>query len=116
MLHAATRPASASRWPGWSLDQWTEAVPTDMETTGVSFHFDAPGARAPQTMLIATPTDAQAARWTVDTLAGTVREAVALARIRALDIDDVDAAARFLPAAYLPFNLESKMPSVNLGP
>jgi hypothetical protein len=66
-------------------------------------------------MLIATPTDAQATRWSVDTLAGTVREAIALARIRGLDIDDVDAAARFLPAAYLPFNLESKIPSVNLG-
>ena len=102
MFHAAARPAYDQPMAGLVLDQWTEAIPSDIETTGVSFHFDAPGARAPQTMLIATPTDAQAARWSVDTLAGTVREAIALARIRGLDIDDVDAAARFLPAAYLP--------------
>ena len=115
VFHAAARPAYDKPMAGLVLDQWTEAIPSDIETTGVSFHFDAPGARAPQTMLIATPTDAQAARWSVDTLAGTVREAIALARIRGLDIDDVDAAARFLPAAYLPFNIESKIPSVNLG-
>ena len=115
VVHAAARPAYDKPLAGLVLDQWTEAIPSDIETTGVSFHFDAPGARAPQTMLIATPTDAQAARWSVDTLAGTVREAVALARIRGLDIDDVDAAARFLPAAYLPFNLEAKVPSINLG-
>ena len=115
VVHAAARPAYDKPLTGLVLDQWTEAIPSDTETTGVSFHFDAPGARAPQTMLIATPTDAQAARWSVDTLAGTVREAVALARIRGLDLDDVDAAARFLPAAYLPFNLEAKVPSINLG-
>ena len=115
VFHAAARPAYDKPMAGLVLDQWTEAIPSDIETTGVSFHFDAPGARAPQTMLIATPTDAAATRWSVDTLAGTVREAIALARIRGLDIDDVDAAARFLPAAYLPFNLESKIPSVNLG-
>ncbi len=115
VLHAAARAAYDKPLAGLVLDQWTEAIPSDTETTGVSFHFDAPGARAPQTVLIATPTDAEAARWSVDTLAGTVREAVALAQIRGLDIDDVDAAARFLPAAYLPFNLESKVPSINLG-
>ena len=66
-------------------------------------------------MLIATPTDRAANNWTVDALAGAVREAVALARIRPLDIDDVDVAARFLPAAYLPFNLEAKLPWLDLS-
>ena len=48
-------------------------------------------------------------------MAGSVREAVALARIRPLDIDDIDAVGRFLPAAYLPFNIESKLPALNLS-
>jgi hypothetical protein len=96
------------------VDQWTEAVPSTMETTGVSFHFDAPGARAPQSVLIATPADRNAASWNVATLLGCVRDTMALARIRPLDIDDIDVAARFLPATYLPFNLESKVPSINL--
>jgi hypothetical protein len=115
VLHAAARPAFDGTLAGVIVDQWGEAVPSTTETTGVSFHFDAPGARAPQTVLIATPTDRGAATWTVDALTATVREAVALARIRPLDIDDIDVAARFLPAAYLPFNLEAKVPSINLA-
>ncbi|MEU1390909.1 MULTISPECIES: hypothetical protein [unclassified Nonomuraea] len=97
------------------VDQWSDTVPSRQETTGVSFHFDAPGARAPQSILLAVPADAGATAWSVEALAGAVREAVALARIRQLDIDDVDMAARFLPAAYLPFNLEAKVPSINLN-
>jgi hypothetical protein len=114
VIHASTRPDFTSALAGLVIDQWTEAVPSTSETTGLSFHFDAPGARAPQTMLIATPTDRRAASWTVEALAGSVRHAVALARIRPLDIDDVDAVGRFLPAAYLPFNIESKLPGLNL--
>jgi hypothetical protein len=81
----------------------------------MSFHYDAPGARAPQTIVVAVPGDPQAPSWTVEALAGTVRETVALARIRALDGDDLDAVGRFLPAIYLPFNLDAKTPSVNLA-
>jgi hypothetical protein len=115
VIHAAARPNFTATVAGLVIDQWTEAVPSRTETTGLSFHFDAPGARAPQTMLIATPTDRTATAWTVEALAGSVREAVALARIRPLDIDDIDAVARFLPAAYLPFNIESKLPGLNLS-
>ncbi len=114
VVHAPARPAFDGVLAGLVVDQWTEAVPSTSETTGMSFHFDAPGARAPQTVLIATPVD-QSATWTTDRLTATVREAVGLARIRALDIDDVDVAARFLPAAYLPFNLEARTPSINLS-
>ena len=53
--------------------------------------------------------------WTVEALAGSVREAIALARIRALDGDDLEAVGRFLPAIYLPFNIEAKTPSINLA-
>ncbi len=115
VLQASSKPAFDGPLAGVVVDQWTEAVPSTSETTGVSFHFDAPGARAPQTVLIATPMDRTATHWTVGALADTVREAIALARIRPLDIDDVDAVARFLPAAYLPFNLEAKVPSINLA-
>jgi hypothetical protein len=100
---------------GLLIDQWSDIVPADHETTGMSFHYDAPGARAPQTIVVAVPGDPRAASWTVEALAGTVRETVALARIRALDGDDLDAVGRFLPAIYLPFNLDAKTPSVNLA-
>lgn len=37
------------------LDQWTEVVPAVDHTTTVAFHHDAPGARAPQAVLVAVP-------------------------------------------------------------
>jgi hypothetical protein len=100
---------------GFILDQWSDVVPNEQETTGVSFHYDAPGARAPQTLLVAVPGDRSATAWTVEALAGAVREAIALARIRALDGDDLDAVGRFLPAIYLPFNIESRLSGINLA-
>jgi hypothetical protein len=100
---------------GFILDQWSDVIPNEQETTGLSFHYDAPGARAPQTLLVAVPGDPNAASWTVEALARSVREAIGLARIRALDADDLDAVGRFLPAIYLPFNIESKTPSINLA-
>lgn len=114
VVHASTRPVFDGPLTGIIVDQWTEAIPSTTETTGVSFHFDAPGARAPQTILMATPASTAATSWSVSTLAATVREAMALARIRALDIDDIDAAARFVPAVYLPFNIEARTPSIDL--
>jgi hypothetical protein len=104
-----------ARLAGLVVDQWSDVVPAEQETTGVSFHFDAPGARAPHAVLVAVPGDRRTPSWTVDALAGTVREAMALARMRALDADDLEGVGRFLPAIYLPFNLEAKTPSINLA-
>ena len=115
VMHSADPVSFSAPMAGLVLDQWADVVPNDHETTGVSFHFDAPGARAPQAILVAVPGDRKASSWTVDALAGTVRDAVALARIRALDTDDLDAVGRFLPAIYLPFNIESETPSINLA-
>ena len=100
---------------GLIVDQWTDMVPNDQETTGLSFHYDAPGARAPQSILVAVPADPAARSWSVDALVGTVQEAMDLARMRAYDIDDLAGVGRFLPAVYLPFNLEAKTPQLNLS-
>jgi hypothetical protein len=99
----------------WIVDAWQDVVPNASETTGVSFHFDAPGARAPQAVLLAVPPSAAAASWSLETLAGSVREALDLARMRGVGLDDLAAAPRFLPAIYLAFNLEGKAPSIDLG-
>ena len=33
---------------GLFVDEWMESIPAHEETTGLGFHFDAPGARPPQ--------------------------------------------------------------------
>jgi hypothetical protein len=97
----------------WVVDAWQDVVPSAVETTGLSFHFDAPGARAPQIMLLAVPPSSTATSWSLQTLAGTIREAHALARIRAVDLDRLEGVPRFLPALYAPFNLERLTPSID---
>ena len=40
---------------GLMIDDWTETVPADRETTGVAFNFNRPNAIAPQALLVAVP-------------------------------------------------------------
>ncbi len=112
---ASVGSAIGARVAALVVDQWTEEVPGSSETTGVSFHFDGPGARAPQTVLLAVHPDPAATAWTTDLVLETVAEAAELTRIRTLDLDDVTGAGCFLPAIYLAFNLERQVPTFDLS-
>jgi hypothetical protein len=51
---------TANAWDGpliaaGSVDSWSETVPEPRHTTQAAFHFNAPGARAPQAVLLAVP-------------------------------------------------------------
>jgi hypothetical protein len=100
---------------GLVLDQWTETLPAESQTTGLTFHYDAPGARAPQCVLLAVPPDPAADRWDFDSLLGAVREARDLARLRLVDLQSVEGASRFLPATWFPFNLQAESPWIDFG-
>jgi hypothetical protein len=114
VMHAVGKPDLKGPLAVWMVDQWSELIPRRTETGGVSFHFNAPGARAPQAILLAVPPDPTAAGWKLADVIGSVHEAVQLSKIRAVDLDDLEAAGRFLPAIYLAFNLERKTPSLDL--
>ena len=82
------------------LDEFIEVVPAEETTTALSFAFDAPGARPPQTILLAVP-PVPGTAWTVDSLAGVIGETVDLAKIRMVDLSAVAWAGRFVPTIYL---------------
>ena len=82
------------------LDDYTEAIPAPVTTTGVSFGFDAPGARPPQSILLCVPPVIDTA-WSVDMLAGVIGETLDLAKIRMVDLSAVAWAGRFVPTIYL---------------
>jgi hypothetical protein len=82
------------------IDEFVETVPAAETTTGLSFGFDAPGARPPQTILLAVP-PVPGVAWTVDGLAAVIGETLDLAMIRMVDLSAVAWAGRFLPAIYL---------------
>jgi hypothetical protein len=118
VAHAPAALASlgpADALAGLFIDEWSEAVPADHETTGLGFHFDAPGARPPQTILLAVPPDATAANWTLDGLIDVVNEAMALARLRAVRPQDLTGLGLMLPGIFLSNNFHQDVPSVDFA-
>jgi hypothetical protein len=98
---------------GLVIDDWTEVVPADHETTGVAFNVNRPNAVAPQALLVAVA-PALRGQWAWDDLVGAVQEALDLAKLRAVEPDQLfgratDAAAsngayfQALPAILMEF-------------
>ena len=90
---------------GLVLDEWTENVPAEKATTGVAFHFNRPNATAPQALLLAVPPVLRG-HWQWDALKGCVREALDLAKLRALDPEALATGGYFqgLPAILSEFS------------
>lgn len=87
---------------GLLLEEWTEVVPSETETTGVAFQFDKPNAEPPQAILLATPPQFSGA-WRWDDLVQTLHETLDMARLRAVEPQqlDKDPVSVFLPATIL---------------
>lgn len=83
-----------------AIDEFVEVVPSAETTTAVSFGYDAPGARPPQSLLLAVPPVVGRA-WTIDGLADVVGETIDLAKVRMVDLSSVAWAGRFVPTIYL---------------
>ena len=101
---------------GLLLDEWTEVLPGMQETTGIAFHYDRPSSEPPQSWLLVVPPQ-PAAAWTFADVVDAVGETLDLARLRAVEPDDLDALpwARFLPAVITAATLHPITISVDLG-
>ncbi len=95
------KPGVNESWFGLFIDDWTEIIPNIRETSGVAFHFDDPGAEAPQAVLLAVP-PVQAETWNLDSVAAILNETADLAQIRAVDLELLGALGQLIPAIYLP--------------
>lgn len=101
---------------GLLVDEWQEFVPSAWQTTAVSFHYDAPGSRPPQSVLLALPPRLNEENWTFDALLDCVNEALDLAKLRAVRPQDlVEGLGLMLPANFLPENPNDDMPSVRIN-
>lgn len=100
---------------GVVLDEWVEVVPrrlerrdpakpddpgelVDVTTTGLAVNANAPGARPPQAILLALSPDG--GDWTGDRLVHALDEALALAKMRTITLQQLPYAGRQLPALY----------------
>ena len=96
-------PAADAAWCGLMLVEWPEVIPAREEEAGLTMQFDAPGAQAPQALLIAVPPDAQP-NWSYDTLERTLLDTLSLAQIRALELSHLGEFGQLLPMTYLAEN------------
>ncbi|HET7736906.1 MAG TPA: hypothetical protein VFK52_13085 [Nocardioidaceae bacterium] len=113
VLHGFDAFDPGKAFAGLVVDGWTETVPADTETTAVTFHYDAPGARAPQSVLLAVHPEVSPQNWDFKTLLDTVNEAADLARLRTLSAAELAPMGSFLPALYLPDDYTRDVPSVS---
>ncbi|EMF01515.1 hypothetical protein J7W19_00655 [Streptomyces mobaraensis NBRC 13819 = DSM 40847] len=113
VVYGPDRPLATGTAAVLVVDAWSELIPAQRHTAGATFHFDAPGARAPQAVLLAVP-PAVGAPWTPDVLAATIGEALDLAKLRLVDLDALGWLGRYLPAAYLPESAMGTEPSVHV--
>ena len=69
---------------GLLIDEWTEVIPSQQQTTGVAFHHDRPNAEPPQAWLLAVPA-VFGETWAWDDLIGAVNDALDSAKLRAIE-------------------------------
>ncbi|MEP6815331.1 MAG: hypothetical protein ABI873_07265, partial [Marmoricola sp.] len=93
---------SAPTLRGLVVDEVTEVLPAPSVTTGMAMHYNAPNARAPQSILLAVHPN-PAATWSWQLLHETAAEALALAKLRGVELDDLvpTGIGEFLPLTYL---------------
>jgi hypothetical protein len=84
---------------GLLIDEWTEVIPAEEETTGLTFHYDRPNSEPPQTLLIVTPSEFKQS-WQWKDIVDSLHETLDMAKKRAIEPGHIDTTdyARFLPA------------------
>jgi hypothetical protein len=84
---------------GLLVDEWTEVLPSELQTTGLAFHFDRPSSEPPQAWLLVVPPERTGA-WAWADIVDALHETLDATRLRAVEPDQIDgtAWARFLPA------------------
>jgi hypothetical protein len=101
VVHGSAALDATAPLAGLVVDEWPELLPATELSTGLAFHGDAPGARPPQTILLAVNPDPQHP-WSSAVLADVVLDTLDQAKLRLVDLQAVAWAGRFLPAAYVP--------------
>jgi hypothetical protein len=85
---------------GLVVDAWVDEIPTRTQATGIAFHFDAPGSKPPQAVLLGvTHADENFDRSLVLSL---IRQALQLMKVRAVGPETLATMGQFLPAVFLP--------------
>jgi hypothetical protein len=116
-LHAPGLQAidAAQTLAAFVCDDWPEFIPDPFQTAAIGFHFDAPGARPPQTILLALPPQVAQAAWSFDDAVDVIHEAFDLAKLRSVRPQDLAGGlGAVLPGNFLPHTYTDDLPSVRM--
>jgi hypothetical protein len=75
---------------GLVADEWVETVPSENETTSLAFHYDGPTSAAPQAALLCVEPEPEDG-WSEAQVLAHIQEAIALAELRGVDLDLLEA-------------------------
>ncbi len=101
---------------GLLIDEWTEVIPTQEETTGLTFHYDRPNTEAPQAWLLVTPSR-MGGEWEWGDLLDALHQTLDLAKQRAVEPVQVENTPLgvFSPATVFPVTPWSITATLNLS-
>ena len=91
---------------GLLIDEWSESIPVDTETTGVAFNYNQPDSMPPQALLLAVYPGIEK-NWNWDALQGTVLDTFKRAKMRAVEprhLQQNQLISHFLPGIVAPVN------------
>ena len=109
-------PAADTTLAALVCDEWPEFIPDPFQTAGIGFHYDAPGARPPQSHSAGTAAASSIrTRGRSTDLLDVIHEAFDLAKLRAVRPQDLKGGlGALLPGNYLPQTYTDHLPSVQL--
>lgn len=84
---------------GLLVDSWSDAIPEKTIPTGIATHFDSPGARPPQVILLAVTNDESG--WDFSRVKNIVKQTLDMARTRLVGMEHLEKYGQFLPVTYL---------------
>jgi hypothetical protein len=97
---AAERPLA-----GLLVDTWIDQIPAPEVLTGVAMHFDAPSARAPQSLLLVVPPSGE--RFGFDFVVDSLLATLEAAQLRTVDPDVLQAYGHQMPIIFPPRKLDA---------
>jgi hypothetical protein len=108
----------ASDFAGLVVDEWVEVIPSDKATAALTFHYDTPGSRPGNAVLLAAPprqVDGALAfeAWTFEHLYRAVLEARRLAQLRMVDLNLLGQQNHNELFAYLPATYHTHVSSLD---
>lgn len=89
MNSPAISTAGTEKKVGLLIDDWVEIIPNQQETTGLTFNYDQPDAKAPNTILVAV-TPQVTGHWSWDDLMITLDDTLELCKNRAVEPEHLE--------------------------